>query len=72
VVITNASDPETKTDAAALIFEQEQPSQEDPLERTVMASLNTLASENEAGKNQYALNMKTEWTSLNQYQPHAQ
>jgi hypothetical protein len=43
-----------KLKPAALIFEFGRPSQAVTIERTVKASLNTLACEKGAGKNQYA------------------
>jgi hypothetical protein len=61
-----------KLEPAARIFELGQPSPAVPVGKTIKASINTLASEKEADKNQYAMNMGTEWTSLHQYQPHAQ
>jgi hypothetical protein len=57
---------------AAPIFEQRYLSQAAPMGMTVKASINTLTSGKVAGKNQYAVSMWTEWTSLHQHQPHVQ
>ncbi len=62
----------SKLKPAAPTFELGWPSQAVPVGRTVKASVNSPASEQEAGKNQYAVNVGAEWNSSRQHQPHTQ